>query len=414
MKSLIQFIKESLVNESSSDYLLLKNYEDAKNYFSENEHKDLLEKFGITLNDVKHIYDIAAENNKTAPFVGRYKSNKVFAMRRWVDSKLDEWRERSCNNIIQSEWFWTKIPGVYAGPHNTNLKEDGYYNPSAEDMESIIAFAVNKMLDNDLDDVKNIKFCTNDKSDKQTQKEENMLNYYKDEFKFINNCANVLKQVYDKLHKLLSTDKSTDEWEKLGSYKETGDRPNNTPKTDLITSNKKYKVSLKKADGSQLMSGAYNEAKATILCAAKDCNLSKEEYDELEQILSTPWVKLRGNQKGISMQKVQGDEETKNLINDSEKTVKEITEYLNNKLTENKYFMRTLLIEAMSGNHKFGENSNSAANCVFVWSNNASKNKFYPSIEEYVDHILQDKLKVEISWKTGGSTSYQVLRIVSK
>ena len=45
------------------------------------------------------------------------------------------------------------------------------------------------------------------------------------------------------------------------------------------------------------MSGAYNEAKATILCAAKDCNLSKEEYNELEQILSTPWAKLRGNQK---------------------------------------------------------------------------------------------------------------------
>ena len=147
MKSLIQFIKESLVNESSSDFLLLKEYEDAEKYF--NEYPKQLEKFGISLEDVKHIYDIAAEYNKTAPFVGRYKSNKVFAMRRWVDSKLDEWRERSGNNTIQSEWFWTKIPGVYAGPHNTNLKEDGSYNPSAEDMESVVAFAVNKMLDSD-------------------------------------------------------------------------------------------------------------------------------------------------------------------------------------------------------------------------------------------------------------------------
>ena len=242
MNSLIQFIKESLVNESSSDFLLLKEYEDAEKYF--NEYPKQLEKFGISLEDVKYIYDIAAEYNKTAPFVGRYKSNKVFTMRRWVDSKLDEWRERSGNNTIQSEWFWTKIPGVYAGPHNTNLKEDGSYNPSAEDMESVVAFAVNKMLDSDLDDVQNIKFCTNDKSGKQTQKQENMLNYYQDEFKFINNCANVLKQVGDKLHKLLSKDKSTSEWESLGSYKETGDRPNNTPKTDLITSNRKYKVSL--------------------------------------------------------------------------------------------------------------------------------------------------------------------------
>ena len=76
--------------------------------------------------------------------------------------------------------------------------------------------------------------------------------------------------------------------------------------------------------------------------------------------------------------------------------------------------MRALLLEAMSGNHKFGKDSDCAANCVFVWSNNASKNKFYTSIEEYVDHILQDKFKVEIGWKTGGSTSYQVLRIVTK
>lgn len=412
MKSLIQFIKESLVNESSSDYLLLKTYDDAEKYFT--EYPELLEKFGLTLNDVKHIYDIAAEYNKTAPFVGRYKSNKVFVMRRWVDSKLDEWRERSANNIIQSEWFWTKIRGVYAGPHNTNLKEDGSYNPSAEDMESVVAFAVNKMLDSDFDDVQNIKFCLNDNSSEQTQKEENMLNYYQDEFKFINNCANVLKQLGDKLHKLLSKDKITAEWEELGSYKETKDKPNNTPKTDLISSDGKYKISLKKAGGSQPMSGAYNEAKATILCAAKDCNLSKEEYDELEQMLSIAWTKLRDNQKGVSKQKIEGDEKTKKLISDSEDIVKNVTEYLNSKLIENKYFIRALLIEAMSGNHKFGKKSDSAANCVFVWSENASNNKFYRSIEEYVDHIMQDKLKVEIGWKTGGSTSYQVLRIITK
>lgn len=412
MKSLIQFIKESLVNESSSDYLLLKTYEDAEKYFT--EYSTQLEKFGLTLDDVKHIYDIAAKYNKTAPFVGRYKSNKVFAMRRWVDSKLDEWRERSGNNRIQEEWFWTKIRGVYAGPHNTNLKEDGSYNPSAEDMESVVAFAVNKMLDSDFDDVQNIKFCLNNNSDKQTQKEENMLNYYQDEFKFINNCANVLKQVDSKLRKLPSKDKPTSEWLDLGSYKETGDKPNNTPKTDLITSDKKYKVSLKKAGGSQPMSGAYNEAKATILCAAKDCKLTKEEYDELEQILSTPWTKLTGNQKGISMQKTQGDKETQTLIDTAETNVKKVSEYLNKKLKENKDFMKALLVEAMSGNHKFKKDSDSIANCVFVWSNNASNNKFYPSIEEYVDHILQDKFKVEICWKTGGSTSYQVLRIVTK
>ena len=36
----------------------------------------------------------------------------------------------------------------------------------------------------------------------------------------------------------------------------------------------------------------------------------KKEYKELEDILKTPWAKLRGNQKGISMQKTHGDKET--------------------------------------------------------------------------------------------------------
>ena len=239
-----------------------------------------------------------------------------------------------------------------------------------------------------------------------------MLNYYQDEFKFINNCAEVLKIVNDKLHKLSASDKSTKEWEKLGSY--VSEKPNNTPKTDLISENGKYKISLKKAGGSQPMSGSYNESKATILAAAKDAKLSEQEYAELESILETPWMKLKGNQKGISKQKNSGDEETRKQIESYEKNVKEVKEYLNSKLVNNKEFMKALLMEAMSGNHKFGKDSDSASNCVFVWSENASKNKFYYTIEEYVNHILEDKFKVEIGWKTGGSTSYQVLRIVTK
>ena len=73
---------------------------------------------------------------------------------------------------------------------------------------------------------------------------ENLLNYYTDELKFINNCAESLKQYIlednIKLHKLLTeSNKNTEEWELLGNYKETNGRPNNTPKTDLISSNKK-------------------------------------------------------------------------------------------------------------------------------------------------------------------------------
>lgn len=415
MKSLIQFIKESLVNESASDYLLLKTYDDAEKYFTQVVGLKKLEDWGLKLKDIERIYDIANENEKhkkPAPFVGRYKSNKVFAMRRWVYSKLDEWRKRSGNDKIQPEWFWTKIHGFYAGPHNTNLKEDGSYIPSAEDMEVIIAFAFNKMLDEkskeELDDVKNIKFCANDKSKEQTQKEENMLNYYADEKDiFLQKCAEeLLKYVKDKLHKLPSKDEPTSDWENIGAYKD-GDSANNTPKTDLISSDRKHKISLKKAHGAQLMSGAYNEAKATILFAAQDSNLPEEDYEKLLTLLDKPWAKLKGK-KGIRELKAEGNTE----IEDYETLVGQINTYLKD-ITENKKFKKfkkALLIEAASGKHKFKKGSDSIANCVFVWGE--TDNKFYSSIEDYVDSII-DNVKIEIRWKTN-NYSYQALRIETK
>ena len=407
MKHLLEYIFES-----SSDFLLLSTYEDAEKYF--NSRPNLLDKFGITLDDVKVIYDIQAECNKTAPFVGCYKSNTIFAMRRWVDSKIEEWSERTNNSNINSEWFWTKIRGVYAGPHNTNLKEDGSYNPSAEDMESVVAFAVNKLLDPDYDDIKNIKYVCNDKTDKESQKQENLLNYYQDEYKFINNCAEVLKECNSRLHKLLTGKETvTDKWVELGRYKETHDSTNATPKTDLVSEDNKYKISLKKSGGSQLMSGSYNESLATILAAANSAKLSNDEIDIIKATLSTPWVKLRGNQKGVSKQKIEGSDEIKEQINNAEYSAKILNEFLNNMFDSNKKFKEAFIREAMTGETKFGKNSPLAANYVFVWSEQASQNKLY-TIDEYIDHCMSNKLKIEIGWKTGGSTSIQNLRVVTK
>lgn len=244
---------------------------------------------------------------------------------------------------------------------------------------------------------------------------ENLLNYYTDELKFINNCAESLKQYIlednIRLHKLLTeSNKNTEEWELLGNYKETNDRPNNTPKTDLISSNEKYKISLKKANGSQVMSGAYNEARATILCACKDTNFKYDEYDKL---LSIPWVKLRGNQKGINKQKQSGNNDLIKYIEEAERNVALVSEILNADFNNNIKFKEALLREAITGNHKFGKDSLLSANCVFVWSFVKEENKMF-SINNYIEYIISNPMKLDISWKTGGSTSYQVLRIQTK
>ena len=147
------------VNKTSSGYLLLKTYEDAKEFFKDKQ--DSLKKLNLELPDIKAIYDIAKKHNKISPIVAHYKSKKVFVFRRWIDNYLNEWQSITHNSHITDSWFWTPIHGIYAGPHNTNLKESGVYTPSAEDMESIIAFAFNKITNQNYDDYDNIKYVCN-------------------------------------------------------------------------------------------------------------------------------------------------------------------------------------------------------------------------------------------------------------
>ena len=147
------------VNKTSSGYLLLKTYEDAKEFFKDKQ--DSLKKLNLRLQDIKAIYDIAKKYNKISPIVAHYKSKKVFVFRRWIDNYLNEWQSITHNSHITDFWFWTPVHGIYAGPHNTNLKESGVYTPSAEDMESIIAFAFNKITNQNYDDYDNIKYVCN-------------------------------------------------------------------------------------------------------------------------------------------------------------------------------------------------------------------------------------------------------------
>ena len=146
-------------NKTSSGYLLLKTYEDAKEFFKDKQ--DSLKKLNLRLQDIKAIYDIAKKYNKISPIVAHYKSKKVFVFRRWIDNYLNEWQSITHNSHITDSWFWTPVHGIYAGPHNTNLKESGVYTPSAEDMESIIAFAFNKITNQNYDDYDNIKYVCN-------------------------------------------------------------------------------------------------------------------------------------------------------------------------------------------------------------------------------------------------------------
>lgn len=56
------------------------------------------------------------------------------------------------------------------------------------------------------------------------------------------------------LRKLEASDSVTDTWKKYGQVAGKPFRPSKTPKTDIITSDGKMRISCKKASGAQVMS----------------------------------------------------------------------------------------------------------------------------------------------------------------
>jgi len=67
--------------------------------------------------------------------------------------------------------------------------------------------------------------------------------------------------------KLPEKDDSSQIWKEFGKINGAEYSPNNTPKTDIISSDNKQRVSCKRAKGAQLMSGAQSESVATIITA---------------------------------------------------------------------------------------------------------------------------------------------------
>ena len=78
-------------------------------------------------------------------------------------------------------------------------------------------------------------------------------------------------------------------------------------------------------------------------------------------------------------------------------------------------YKEALYKEAMTGLHKFTNESFCKANCVFVWDDiNINNNKIF-TIDEYYKHI-ENKSKVSVDFKSWPSSnvSGQTLKIITK
>lgn len=389
MKSLYKYIVES--NEAPQ-YLLL-TLEDAKQFFEEHKifEKKTIQKIGLTWSDIELIY--SQSENHPCPIVANYKRKPGhFVFRRWV-AKLSDQLDVIDLNIKAAP---------YQGLHNTNLKEDGKYFPSSEDYEYVIAYSHNKNALDEIDD-ENIEYVTGRERDNNFKLEQLMLFYVQNE----DSCKRIvepLKGINKKFKKLSSIHDTTDVWRKLGEYTKS---PNKTPKTDIISEDGKYKISVKKFGGSQLMSGSEQETRATLLSCI-DYIDNEDDKSLLKSVLKNSWYKPKKDGLTISQKRLAGDEE---LLN-AQKSIDDINSKLNKIISNNYEFKMAVLREAATGENKFGKDSNSTANYVLVWDDVKNNNKLY-TIDEYLKHCC-NYAKFDLSYKTAGSNSFLSFRIINR
>lgn len=431
---MIHFKDYILEDLSNKTVYLLKTCDDAKEFFKQ-ELKN-----GITLQDevkisdeqLEALYEYCHEKNMPAPIVGCYGNTKYnFAFRRWFNENIQ-------NEIKDSDgdsFTFNKDSKYFKNYHNTSLKENGKFVPTAQDFEELICFAYNKL--NKIFDSDEINYKAIGISE---SKKDNLISYYEVNNEVINKIAEILhkqcpcKKGYGKL-KNFKGKKITDEWAEL--YKEEyggkGATPNATPKTDIISLDNKYCISLKEAGGSQLMSAKIDEAKATLLFACE--SLNDKEQKEILPILANLLninetdKKRKENTEDIFdefgpddlqgktlSQMIKDDPKFAERIKKSKEKGKGFEKQLN-ELIISKYpnYKEALYKEAMTGLHKFTKESYCTANCVLVWDDVKIENTKVYSIDEYYKHI-ENKSKVTVdfkSWPTS-NRSGQTLKIITQ
>lgn len=388
MKSLYKYITES--NEAPQ-YLLL-TLEDAKQFFEEHKtfEKKHIQRIGLTWRDIELIY--SQSENHPCPIVANYKRKPGhFVFRRWVAKLADQL------DIIDL----CKKASPYQGLHNTRLKEDGKYIPSATDYEYIIAYSHNKNALNEIDD-ENIEYVTGRKLNNNFKLEQLMLFYSQNE----ESCKRIvepLKGINKKFKKLSTLYNTTDAWKEMGQYTRS---PNRTPKTDIISEDGKYRISVKKFEGSQLMSGSEQETRATLLSCIDYIN-NEDDKLLLKSIFKNGWYKPRKDGLTISQKRLAGDEE----ISNAQKNIDDINFKLNKIISNNPEFKMAVLREAATGENKFGKDSYSTANYILVWDDVKNNNKLY-TIDEYLNHCY-NFIRFCLSYKTANDSSFLSFRIIN-
>ena len=393
---------------------------------------------------IENIYNKA----RVAPFVGNYNglspiNSGCIAIRGNKSTTKQE------VGITDEEFDELYNLGKYNGGdifqkhrHDTTLKQNGVFIPTAAQFEYLIVLALNYHYYCNINKESIDDFYNHYTGDNKIN--ELILQYYKDHKDQIDNIIkpiiNDKKLFNSSYYKLENNEKVSAWWVSSGGYNKT---PNITPKTDIINTNGDCKISLKKFDpnkksnNSQLMSGGYNEMLATIKTALKKANVPDEKSKYLRYILNilekqNGFTKIEqgGNISDIknyiknAPEEVKSSDEFKQLVKDFSRVNKEhnvLTKIIVDLCNSYPDFKYQLVYEAATGFSKYdGEKSKNVPNYMMLWTDELSNKadsetlqtcKIYP-IDEYIKKIVNN-VSIIINFKGSSNKSWSVMRLLN-
>jgi hypothetical protein len=204
-------------------------------------------------------------------------------------------------------------------------------------------------------------------------------------------------------------------------WKESG-ATNKTPKTDIASADFKEKISLKKAGGSQLASPTKAEAIAIVKAAMAEMGEDRTMAAKLVSTMETNMASLISRETAGDLRKQsKAGVKTDEVIDfqTKDKGNKELTKMLEGLINQdtavNALFSKHIVLEAATGNHKFGgAGSPAAANLLGKFSlTGAIEVQPINSINDPVIVKYSQTVKPVVSFKSGGggAPAYSAMRL---
>lgn len=146
-------------------------------------------------------------------------------------------------------------------------------------------------------------------------------------------------------------------------------------KTDIISNDGKYRISVKKNGGAQLCSGSVHDTRGIMLSCADV--LSDEDRAKLEALLNPIlWYENSDMKNTITDIKKNKNHQFYNDIINAENINKELELAFFDIFARNPKFRKAVIREACTGEHKYGPGAEACANYFYTWDeSNPEKSK---------------------------------------